>query len=418
MAVLPALFAAPPSTAGTAVLGPPDAPVNVVIFSDFQCPFCASTAGPLRKLVDLFPDKIRIVFRHSPLSIHKNAPLAHNAALAAAEQGKFWEMHDLLFADQSHLDRGSLLARAEKLGLDMTRFTADLDSGRWEPALSEDMAEAKALGVNATPTIFINGKTLVGAQTAATLARVVNQALGSTEPVPEEVTPPPPGQLTPVTLNLGNAPVWGPADAPVTIVAFSDFQCPFCARSVATLHQIRSAYPDSVRIAFKNFPLNIHRDAPLAAQAGLAAAAQNKFWEMHDRLFANQKTLKREDLPQIARAAGLDVQRFESDLDSGKFRTAVESDITEGQSLGVDGTPVFFVNGRRLAGASPFTDFDAMIRHELSQPRLTVETAAKDKLSADPALTLGPATAPVSIVWFSDLTCDDSEGRRDHTGAA
>ncbi len=168
------------------------------------------------------------------------------------------------------------------------------------------------------------------------------------------------------------APSKGPAAAPITIVAFSDFECPFCGRVNPTMDRIRQVYGDQVRIAWKNLPLAMHPNAPLAAQASLAAAEQGKFWQYHDKLFDNQRALKPDDLKRYARELGLDTTQFNAALDSQKFKAAVDADLAESKTLGVLGTPAFFVNGRFLGGAQPFEAFSVLINAELQRLKLPV----------------------------------------------
>ncbi len=170
-----------------------------------------------------------------------------------------------------------------------------------------------------------------------------------------------------------DAPARGRANAPVTIVEFSDFQCPFCQRAGPTLAKIEEVYKDKVRIVWKHLPLeNIHKFAMGAALASEAARNQGKFWEYHDKLFANQSKLDLNDLKQYARELGLDMARFEKDLVNLEFKKRVTDDMAESKTLGITGTPGFFVNGRLLKGAKPFEDFAQVIDSELSKLNLPI----------------------------------------------
>jgi protein-disulfide isomerase len=163
-------------------------------------------------------------------------------------------------------------------------------------------------------------------------------------------------------------PSKGPENAPVTLVEFSDFQCPFCARVVPTLDQVTAKYGDRVRLVFRQFPLDIHPQAPKAAEAALCANEQGKFWEMHDAMFADQKKLQVADLKATAGGiAGIDQAKFDACLDSGKFAQQVEDDMKAGTLAGVTGTPAVFVNGKMLSGAQPLTAFEAAIDAELAR---------------------------------------------------
>lgn len=160
-------------------------------------------------------------------------------------------------------------------------------------------------------------------------------------------------------------PARGPENAPVTIVEFTDFQCPFCARALPTIEQIHEEYGDKVRIVFRNFPLEFHANAQKAAEAAQCARDQGKFWEMHNVLFAHQKALSPEDLHSYAKELGLDTEKFNQCLDSGEKAGMVKADAAEGSSLGVTGTPAFFINGIGVTGAQPFDEFKAIIDAEL-----------------------------------------------------
>ncbi len=160
----------------------------------------------------------------------------------------------------------------------------------------------------------------------------------------------------------------GPKDAPVTIVEFSDFQCPFCKNATATIKQVLDKYPGKVRLVFRDYPLvSIHPLAPKAHEAGRCAAEQGKFWEYHDVLFERSPRLSLQELKQYAQDLKLDGAAFDQCLDSGKFAAEVDKDTQEGMSLGLTGTPSFFINGRQLVGAQPLTAFQKIIDSELAK---------------------------------------------------
>jgi len=161
-------------------------------------------------------------------------------------------------------------------------------------------------------------------------------------------------------------PELGPKDAPVTIVEFGDFQCPFCKKSEDSIKQVRTKYADKVRLVYMDFPLSFHPNALPAAEAARCAGDQGKFWQFHDALFDAQPNLKSADLKAAAAKLGLDRQKFDSCLDQNKYQNAVRIDQAEGESLGVDGTPAFFINGRPLTGAQPASEFEQIIDEELS----------------------------------------------------
>lgn len=170
-----------------------------------------------------------------------------------------------------------------------------------------------------------------------------------------------------VQVSAGNSPRWGRAGAPVEIVEFSDFQCPYCTRGAETLEQVKKHYGDKVTIVYRHFPLPMHDRADEGAAASECANEQGKFWEYHDQLFANQRAMSDDDLRSYARAVGLDMQKFEECYTSGRHTATVERDIAEGRQVGMTGTPGFYINGRMLTGAQPFEAFKQVIDAELER---------------------------------------------------
>jgi protein-disulfide isomerase len=173
--------------------------------------------------------------------------------------------------------------------------------------------------------------------------------------------PPPRQDITTGPDNPGK----GPADAPVQIVEFSDFECPFCGQVTPTVRRIADTYGDRVRIVYLDLPLPIHPNAVRAAEAAQCAFAQDKFWDYHDRLFANQKALQPEHLKQYAVDLGLDTAKFNACLDQGSTSESVKRDMREAEAAGVSSTPYFFINGRVVSGARPFEVFKQLIDEEL-----------------------------------------------------
>ena len=166
-------------------------------------------------------------------------------------------------------------------------------------------------------------------------------------------------------LDLDGSPSVGPEDAPVVIVEFSDFQCPYCKRANPTVARILEEYPDQVRRVFKHFPLSFHRQAMNAHRAALAAGEQGRFWEMHAMIFDSGKGLAPETMKEHAAALGLDVERFEADFGSERFEERIQADMAEGRQAGVRGTPAFFINGRLISGAQPYEVFKRRVEEVL-----------------------------------------------------
>lgn len=178
---------------------------------------------------------------------------------------------------------------------------------------------------------------------------------------------PEPGKI--YAMPVGKAPVRGPADAWVTIVEVSDFQCPFCARGAATLKQVEEAYKGDVRVVFKHNPLSFHPRALPAAIATSCAHAQGKFWPMADALFADQSKLGDKDLEAAAQAAGVNLAAYTKCVAQATPKSAIEADQVEAAKFGARGTPAFFINGRFLSGAQPLPAFKTIVDEELKKAK-------------------------------------------------
>ncbi len=180
-----------------------------------------------------------------------------------------------------------------------------------------------------------------------------------------------------VDISSYGAPSRGPANAPVTLVEFSDFQCPYCAVAIGQIDDILKTYPNNVRLVFKQFPLETHPQAALAAAAALAANKQGKFWAMHDALFANRNNLSRPAILEVAKQIGLDLNRFQRDWDSTEVREAVVRDVQDGDRAHVEGTPTIFVNGQRFNGQITAETLGPIINDELKSQGAKAVTASR-----------------------------------------
>lgn len=183
-----------------------------------------------------------------------------------------------------------------------------------------------------------------------------------------------------IEVPTAGAPETGPDNAPITLVEFSDFQCPYCTLATPQLQAVLKAYPTEVRLFFKQFPLDIHSQAALAAAAAVAAQRQGKFWQMHDALFASHNDLSRPTILALASAIGLDMKKFESDLDSPDVRKAVAHDVEEGFNIGVMSTPTIFIDGQHYNGNIKLDVLkpilDAELKHPASPARKTASAPA------------------------------------------
>ena len=180
---------------------------------------------------------------------------------------------------------------------------------------------------------------------------------------------PPPVLEPAVKLAIDGAPYKGPANAKVTIVEFSDFQCPYCAKAELEAAQLVQKFPKDVKLVFKQFPLEDHSQAALAAEASLAAHAQGKFWPLHDRMYANFRQINYARILAWATETGLDMRRFHAELDSHKYAARVHAEEQEGEVAGVEGTPTFFIDGKKFNGVFEVNAIAPIVEDEMKRGR-------------------------------------------------
>lgn len=369
--------------------GAADAPVTVVAWSDYACGYCNRVQATLDHLARLYPGQLRWVHRTLPLD--EDNTLAAEAALAAEAQGRFLPMNDRLYALGGRVDRADLEGIARELGLDMVRFRADLDSHAFRASIDTDIADARTLGVTGTPTFFLNGRAVFGNQALQVFADVVDQELARAAQSPGDYAqlvergkpaadassadsarrPLVATRTYRVGLGLPGHQL-GPDDALVTVVVWSDFQCPYCARQAPVTAHLREKYGKDVRIIYRHLAMGFHADAALAAEAAVAAAEQGKFWAFHDQVFGDFGHLSRADLERFAQAIGLDMATFKAALDSRRYRDAVIAEGAAAEALGVDGTPTLFINGAPVIGARAPGVLDPLIDAHLARSRQVV----------------------------------------------
>jgi protein-disulfide isomerase len=398
-----------------------DAPVTIVEFGDFQCPFCGRAAVTIAKLLEAYgPSKLRFVWKHQPLPFHDKAKPAALAAIALFERkgnDGFWRAHDAFFAAQKNLQDLTEDA-ASSVGTNVEDILSGPTWAHAREKLADDMLLARTIGVTGTPAFFINGVLVSGAQPYEKFQEIIGVQLAlaaelvakGTPPrrvyaelskaqkgqaaQPPSVTPSKPPEDKPQRVAVGSSPVRGKPTALVTIVEFADFQCPYCGRVVPTLSQLASEYGDKIRVVFKHNPLPFHPRAAPAAELAIEARAQRGdrgFWAAHDLLFAkecqgspklhdrqacmdaggtwvdHQTKLEDADLLDYARRLGLDVARVTAALSTNKHAATITADQELSEDVAAGGTPHFFINGRRLVGAQPVEKFRAMIDEELAK---------------------------------------------------
>jgi protein-disulfide isomerase len=334
----------------------PPAPteIKIELFSDFQCPFCGAFYKPIRELQAKSVDgaKVTVEFKNFPLSFHPDAQLAAQAGVAAREQDKFWEMHDLMFSNQSAIKRDDLLKDAEKLGLDMERFRKDLDSDRTKSLIQADLAEGTKRGVEGTPSFFVNGKEYVGTKSSEELSKLVQdeQRRGWV--------------MSEITDNLMSK---GPAGAPITIEFFADLQSPVTIPAAALLDELLSRYPSTVRLQFRNFPLAFHPQAVMTHSAAMAAARQGHFWEFAAYILDHQDSVREQDLIVYAGKLGMDETKFAGMVQDRRYGPRVDADVADGFRRGIRGSPVILVNDKRIDGVPSLQILTEFVEAELAK---------------------------------------------------
>jgi protein-disulfide isomerase len=378
------------------VWGRRDAPVTVVIFSDFQCPFCSRVEPTLEQVKATYgPDKVRLVWKNQPLQFHENAkPAAEAAQTVFALKGSdaFWKFHHLAFTNQKDLRPESYERWAKELGVDPAKFRAELATRKAAKKVDEDAAIAERIGATATPAFRVNGAELAGAQAFDKFKAVIDKELQKAnakvasgtardrvyvettkdnyKPKAAAARPEEPVQDTKTVwrVPVGTSPVLGKKDAIVTIVEFSDFQCPFCKKVEEPLQKVRAAYGEKVRFVWKHDPLPFHPRAEPASELALVARAERGdrgFWEAHDKLFAAQPKLEEADLERVAGELKLDWAKVKTAIKDKRYAREIEADVDAADDAKVEGTPHFFVNGRRLVGLNPFEAFQKVIDEEI-----------------------------------------------------
>ncbi len=370
-------------------LGDPNAPLTVVEFTDYQCPYCAQFAAQIwpqvrEQLVET--GEIYWVLKDFPLDqLHPQARLAAQAARCAAEQDAFWDMHDALFARQKEWAEQENAAEVlVQIAADLSLNEADVEQclrqERYADQIEADLNDGLEAGVRGTPSFFFNGyynsgvlpydafATILGWAKSGELEQVIAESIKRAQATPTPVPE--------VDVPVGDAPAKGDPDAPVVIIEYSEYQCPYCKRYVdETLTKIDENYIQTGKVyyAFKDFPLDsIHPNARPAAMAAHCAREHDAYWEMHDLLFDKQREWSSQSNPRAslvgyAKELGINADEFGECLDNQRYDGFISANQQEGLGFGVQGTPAFFVNGKFLSGAQPYSAFEAAIEAALSE---------------------------------------------------
>jgi protein-disulfide isomerase len=440
------------------VWGSATAPVTLIEFSDLECPFCLRAQSTIEALKRRYgPAQLRFVWKHNPLSFHARAleaALFAQAVWLTNGPDAFFRFVELALTEQKQLEAEDLADKAARLGLDARRVAQFQGAPAVKDKIDRDILLARTLGATGTPSFFVNGRKIAGAQPLESFVKEIDAELAKAAELTRAGTPPEAVFAARVAENLKPSPaesaasqpaepdltVWkvpvagapsqGPKDALVTIVAFFDYQCPFTKRVQDTLRELREQFPKDVRLVVRQNPLSFHARANAAAALALEARAQRGdagFFEASRRLFAGAPALDDEHLLKIAAEMKLNEARVQRALGKGSHQKAIDADAELASSFEARGTPHFFINGVRLSGAQPLEAFVAAVSRELAKaeavfksgvPRARVyaeltkdgkEPPAPERKelpapSADNP-SRGPEKAPLVVRVFSDFQC-------------
>ncbi len=420
--------AAVPISLDDATVGRRDALVTLVAFGDFQCPFTARSVPTLMKLASKYaPDDLRIVWKNEPLPFNTLArPVAEasQGVWALGGGAAFWRFLERAFAEQAHVSDVAIVGWAHETGVDMARFSEGMAAHAWAAKVDRDLVLSQQLRAGGTPSFFINGARLHGAQGMEKFEAVIDAelararalvatgvprdrvyALAASEnarqwPPQEGATDAPDTAIHRVP--VGASPVRGPKEALVTIVEFGDLQGPFTKGVEPALDAVRATYGDQVRVVWKNAPLPWHPRSRPAAELALEARAQKGdagFWAAHDALFASQPKLDDADLDAVAWTLGLDAQRAASAVATKRYERTLVEDESLGDNLPVNSTPQFFINGRRLLSVR-YDDLAKAVDAALARAREMVAKGVSRERVYDEIMktALGPAAPERRVI--------------------
>lgn len=392
--------AAMPVLGSEPIWGTRNAPLTWVLFGDLECPHTRRAWRALEVAKTTFGDDLRIVFRHRPLREHQYALQAARVLAGLAKthgSAAFFRVLHRIAQNEQGLSDERLITEITAAGYAGVGIESLESAG--ESVVADDLELAGQFAVRATPLSFVNGTRVEGERTPDELEhlllderRAATWLLAGGASAKDFYAARTSGNLigvgeqdaSRVCVPLGSSPVRGPADALVTLVEFSDFECPYCKQVEPTLKTLLARYPRALRVVWKDYPLPQHKSARMLANFAAEAAARGTsagFWGVHDGLFARAGEIDESVLGQVAGKAGLDGTLLLTAARSGAHDSAIRADVALGEKLGVTGTPTFFANGRRIQGALALDQFDALIREELgSAGRIVARGTAKEKL--------------------------------------
>jgi len=336
---------------------------------------------PLLEEAYIKTGKLRFVYKEYPVVNGDLSVIASLAAQCAADQNQFAAMQDWLFSSEDWKNEQAVAKvseAAKTLGLDGAAFDTCFNTQESLQPVIEDYQEGQNFGIRGTPNFVIDGHWVQGLLSAAEFSRIIDALLleADTGKLPADVVTVTPSPTPDTNFNTDSDHTLGDPKAPITIVEFSDYQCPFCLRHYQqTLPQLKEKYIDTgkAKYVFMDFPIDsLHPQARKAAEAAECAGAQGKYWEMHEKLFGDQASWNGNDkaadvFKQYAAGLELDATAFAACLDGDQFANEIAADQQDGADAGVEGTPAFFINGRFVSGAQPIEVFQQLLDQLLAE---------------------------------------------------
>jgi protein-disulfide isomerase len=443
-----------PVSSSDPAVGPREADVTLVEFTDLECPYCARAHGYLADVKAHFGSRLRIVWKDYPLPAEMHpyalsAAITARVAFLAAGNDAFWRLATHLFVHQRTYSEEFLAGALTNAGVSADAIQRFGEQAKTYVHASLDLGDK--LGVDGTPTFFVDGERIEftnDGTPAEQLSKKVDAHLQMAEKMKragiapaalysamsayyEKIAPPVPKAINPEDVDdfvvwkapVGKSPVRGTQSALVTIVEFADFECPFCRRADATIESLRQTYGDKIRFVWKNYPLSFHPHARSAANLALevrAAKGDAAFWRVHDDLI-KATSLEDDSLADIGKKAGLTDRQIASAKSANAYQGVIDDDYELAEDVGVRGAPHFLINGRKLVGAQPIDKFTHIIDQELKKVQDMGGTRTADNLydliikdgkggpidiAVPPGAPFkGPANAKVVMQIWSDFQC-------------
>lgn len=333
-------------------LGDPNAIITIEVFSDFSCDHCVKVESIIKELLTIYNGKLKFIYRHSPY-LSNEAPKAHYAAEAARLQGKFWEYAEKLYADQANHNRDNFIQIATSLGLDVAKFTADMDSEEVIKRVNTDLKTSFNFRVRGLPCFRMNGTLVYGARPIDDFKYFIDKELKRAQLYIDRGLK---GKdlyrmlvKNPIDQTLlASSPFKGNPDAPITVIEFSDFQCPACADASRSINRLLSdpEFSGKFKVYYKHRLAEGHKNAQKAAEASVYAQHFGKFWELHDLLFVNQDKLDTKSLKSYAAKIGLNAADLDAALRQNFFKDTVKADDQMAADLSINTIPALVINGR------------------------------------------------------------------------